>query len=163
MTKITDTLVSTNYRTLKAASVTKPWQGRDELLCTRLNNFQADLDTLQKGVVTADSICHLVAFEFDVTVGNAATNLIFDEDAPFKFEIVDVIVQARATSGAGTMTITDGSTAITDAIACANDGVKTRATTIDDATSTIDVDGSLKCVGSAAGVKCLVTVIAIAR
>jgi len=162
MTKISDTLVSTEYRSIKGASITDPWTGKDEVFSTQLDNLQEDLDDLQTGVVVADSISQLVSFELNVTVGNAA-NLIFDEDAPFKFEIVDVVVQARDTVGGGTMKVTDGTDDITDAIACATDGNKVRAGSIDDSKATIDVGGSLKCVGSAAGVKGLVTILAVAR
>ncbi len=56
---------------------------------------------------------------------------------PFACEVVDVIVQARATSGNGTATLKKGSTAITDAIVMATDKVVVRAGTIDDAQSTL--------------------------
>jgi len=162
MTKISDTLVSAEYRSLKGASVTDPWTGKDEVFMTQLDNLQEDLDDLQSGVVVADSVSQLVSFELNVTNGTAA-NLIFNENAPFKFEVVDVVVQTRATVGGGTMKITDGTDDITDAIVCATDGNKTRAGNIDDSKATILAGGSLKCVGSAAGVKGLVTILAVAR
>ena len=162
MTKISDTLVSTNFRAIKEPSVTCPWLGRDEIFCTRLDNFQGDLDDLQMGVVVADSISQLIALELDVAAGDDP-NLIFNENAPFKFEVVDVIVQARATVGGGTMKVTDGTSDITDAIVCATNGNKTCAGTINDAKATIAAGGSLKCVGSAAGVKGLVTILIVPR
>ena len=69
---------------------------------------------------------------------------------PFACEIMDVIVQARATSGSGTLTLKAGANAITDAIVCAVDTTITRAGTINDiystlasgATVTVDANGA---------------------
>jgi len=62
---------------------------------------------------------------------------------PFACEIVDVIVQARATSGGGTMTVKAGANAVTDAIRCAVDTTITRAGTINDAYSTLAAGATL--------------------
>lgn len=56
---------------------------------------------------------------------------------PFACEVIDVIVQARATSESGTATLKKGSNAITDAIVMAVDTTITRAGTINDAYSTL--------------------------
>jgi len=56
---------------------------------------------------------------------------------PFACEVVDVVVQARATSGGGTATLKKGATAITNAIAMATDNALARAASIDDAQSTL--------------------------
>lgn len=42
--------------------------------------------------------------------------------APFAMRIVDIIVEAQATSGGATLAFTNGSTAMCTAIACAADG-----------------------------------------
>lgn len=57
---------------------------------------------------------------------------------PFKCEVIDVIVQARATSGGGTATLKKGSNAITDAMVMAVDTTIVRAGTINDAYSTLN-------------------------
>ena len=100
----------------------------------------------------------------EVTTGAATGLEIFKADAPFKFEILDVIVQARGSGdGTGTMKLTDGTNDITDAITCADtDKAINRAGTIDDAKSTIEKGGTLEivCAGGTVGnVKGLVTVV----
>jgi len=128
------------------------------------------LDDLQKGkiqsiVAGAEGINQVTAFTYDVTTG-AASILIFDGNAPFKFEVVDVIIQPRGTSSNGTMKITNGTSDITDAMTCATDKTIARASTIDDAYSTIEENGSLEivCAGdSVASTIGLVTVLAIAK
>jgi hypothetical protein len=104
----------------------------------------------------------LVTIQAEVTEG-AATVSIFDADAPFKFEIVDIIVQARGASTNGTMKITDGTNDISDAITCAVDKVVSRAGTLDAAYSTIAAGGTLVvvCAGDAvASTVGLVTIVA---
>jgi hypothetical protein len=128
------------------------------------------LDSLQKGkiqsiVVGAEGINQLIAFTYDVTTG-AADIKIFDGDTPFKFEIVDVIIQSRGTDGTGTLKITNGANDITDAMTCAVDKTMARAGTIDDAYSTIAKNGTVQIAcagGTVANVKALVTVLAIAK
>ena len=100
----------------------------------------------------------------EVTTGAATGLEIFKANAPFKFEILDVIVQARGTGDAtGTMKLTDGTNDITDTITCADtDKAINRAGTIDDAYSTIEKGGTLEIVcagGTIANVKGLVTVV----
>ena len=55
---------------------------------------------------------------------------------PFAMEVIDVVVQCTASNGSGTLILKKGSTAVTDAIACATDKAIVRAGTIDDAQST---------------------------
>ena len=89
--------------------------------------------------------------EYEVTTGAATGLKIYDANAPFKFEILDVTIQARGTSTNGTMKLTDGTTDITDAIIVATDKAITEAGTIDDAKSTIAKNGTLEvvCAGDA--------------
>ncbi len=68
----------------------------------------------------------------DATGGNGQAVSI-----PFPCEVIDVIVQARATSVGGTATLKKGSNAISDAIVMAVDTTITRAGTINDAYSTL--------------------------
>ncbi|HCW08394.1 MAG TPA: hypothetical protein DGG95_13630 [Cytophagales bacterium] len=99
----------------------------------------------------------------NITTGSA-TEDIYSSNAPFAFEIVDVIVQPRGASTNGTMKVTDGTSDITNAMTCAVDKTIARAGTIDDAKSTIAVSGSLRvvCAGDTIGNTIgLVTVVAI--
>jgi len=82
---------------------------------------------------------------YDVTTG-ASSIKIFDQNAPYKFEVVDVVIQPRGTSTNGTLKLTDGTTDITDAMTCATDETLARATTIDDAASTIEKGQTLEIV-----------------
>jgi len=103
-----------------------------------------------------------VAITYDVTTG-AADIKIFNADAPFKFEILDVIVQPRGASTNGTIKITNGTNDITNAMVCAVDQTMVRAGTIDNAYSTIAASGTLQivCAGDTpANTIGLVTVIA---
>ena len=87
---------------------------------------------------------------YEVTTGATSGLEIFLTNAPFKFEILDVVIQARATEANGTMTL-KGAGNITDAIVCAVDTTIARAGTIDDVYSTIEKDGTLEvvCAGTA--------------
>lgn len=101
----------------------------------------------------------------NITEGAAAVS-IFDANAPFKMEIIDIIVQPRGASANGTMKVTDGTNDISDAIVAAVDKTIGRASTIDDAYSTIAKDGSLEvaCAGDViADTIGLVTIIAVKR
>jgi len=78
---------------------------------------------------------------------------------PFKCEVIDVIVQARATSGGGTATLKKGSTAITDAIVMATDKAIVRAGTIDDAQSSLNEGDAVSVDAAGANDRGLVTIL----
>lgn len=78
---------------------------------------------------------------------------------PFPFEVLDVIVQARATSASGTVTLRKSTTAITNAIAAAADNTVSRAGTIDDAQSAIVPSDSINLKTNGATDRALVTII----
>jgi hypothetical protein len=103
-----------------------------------------------KSATLENSIVTPVVIQKEVETG-AATVDIFDEDAPFKFRIVDVVIEPRGASTNGTMKLTDGTSDITNAMTCAVDKTIARAGTIDDAKSTIPAGGSLVivCAGDA--------------
>lgn len=129
------------------------------------------LDALQKGLiktlgVALEGINQVMAFTFNVTTGAATGLEIFLANAPFKFEVIDVIVQPRGTSTNGTLKLTNGTNDITDAMVCAVDKTMVRPATIDDAYSTIAENGTLDivCAGDVIGsTKALVTVFVIAK
>jgi len=78
---------------------------------------------------------------------------------PFNFEILSVMVQCRATSGSGSMQLKKGSTAITDAIACATDKANVRDGSIDDAQSTITTADTLSVWANGANDRALITIV----
>jgi len=122
------------------------------------------LDALQQGKIES-GINQLIAFTYRVTTGSADIK-IFNAAAPFKFEIVDVIIQPRGDSTSGTIKLTNGTNNITNTIACAADKTIGRATTIDDLYSEIAKNGTLQivCAGNTiADTIALVTVLAIAK
>ena len=77
---------------------------------------------------------------------SVSTQVEIIASAPFKFRIIDVIVQCLATNAAGALTINDGAgspTAISNAIACATNKTITRAGTLDYANDTIAAGGKV--------------------
>jgi len=125
-------------------------------------------EKLEKGDLSEVGIADVgINFPIEITfeVGADATGAgltIFDGDAPFKFEIIDVIVQGRpGAAGGGSMTISDGTTDITDAIACISDTAITRAGTIDDAKSTIEKGGTLDVTAAQAADRGFITIVVI--
>jgi len=120
------------------------------------------LDELLKGKVQA-YVNHAIAISYIVTSGAAAID-IFASNAPFKFAVVDVIVQPRNASTNGTIKVTDGTNDITNAMTCAVSGTIARATSVAAAYSTINEGGSLRivCAGDTIGnTQGLVTIIVI--
>ena len=99
-----------------------------------------------------------VILSVDITSDSHTTAASFAA-APCAFEIVDVIVQARATSTDGTATLRTGTNAISDAIIMATDTAITRAGTLNDARTTIAAGTVLNVITHGAGDKGLITVI----
>lgn len=89
----------------------------------------------------------------------------FDVIVAEKFEVVDVICRKDAAGAANTITIKNGATAISDAIAYAVDKAVTRAGTIDTASNVIAAGGTLRVTAtrSAGTVAGLVTVLGYIR
>lgn len=129
------------------------------------------LDDLQKGKIVAlmptkAGINQLIAFTYNVTTGATSGLEMFKGNAPFKFEVVDVVVQPRENSTNGTLKVTNGTNDITDAMVCAVDKTMVHSASIDDAYSEIDAGETLEivCAGDTVGnTKALVTVLAIAK
>jgi hypothetical protein len=102
---------------------------------------------------------------YTFAVPDAATSDI-DIVVTDKIEVIDVICRKDAGAGAGnTMTVKNGATAISNAIACDTDKTITRAGTIDVANNTILAGGTLRLTAArAAGTRtALVTVVALKR
>lgn len=106
----------------------------------------------------------LYFFEKAITADGTGGLDIFDvAGAPFALEVINVIAQARATSGSGTVKLTDGTNDISDAIAMATDKTSIKAGTIDDVYSTLAKGDSLQVVSNGANDRGLVTVVAVRR
>jgi len=104
--------------------------------------------------------------DFPVTADATSGLPIFDEDAPFKFEVLEVIVRSKTASALGTIQVTDGALTpnpITDAIVCAVNKVVSRAGTIDSAFSVVPKNGSLLVFSNGSTDRGLVTIIAVKR
>ena len=90
---------------------------------------------------------------FEVTTGATSGLEIFNQNAPFKFEVVGVSIQPRGASTNGTMKLTNGTNDITNAMVVAVDKTMVVAATIDDVYSTIEKGQTLEvvCAGSSVG------------
>ncbi len=90
---------------------------------------------------------------FEVTTGATTGLEIFNQNAPFKFEVIDILIQPRGASVNGTMKITNGTNDISNAMVCAVDKTLVRPTTIDDVYSTIEKGQTLEivCAGDSVG------------
>lgn len=69
---------------------------------------------------------------------------------PYDLKIFEVIVQCTSANASGTLTLRNGTTAITDAIVCAVDKVIVRAGTLDDAETTITTSESINVIANGA-------------
>lgn len=89
----------------------------------------------------------------------------FDVVMAEKFEVIDVVCRKDGAGASNTITVKNGATAISDAIAYATDKAVTRAGTIDTASNVIAAGGTLRVTAtrSAGTVVGLVTVIGIIR
>ena len=95
------------------------------------NTTQPDLQAAKLGTVVAGSpVVVKVVIDADYTGEKSVT-------IPYDMEVIDVVVQCTAANGNGTLTLKNGTNAISDAIVCAVDTTITRAATIDDAYSTL--------------------------
>ena len=70
---------------------------------------------------------------------------------PFACQIEDVIVQATADSGGGSITVVNDVTDITDAIACVTDKVIARAGTINNTVNSITTASTVTAITNATG------------
>lgn len=110
----------------------------------RQNIYQVLKDYLARLVADDSATTGQMLVSIPVTVPDAATGDI-DIVMADKFEVVDVVCIKRNGAGAGnTVTVKNGASAISDAIACATDNAVTRAGTIDDANSVIAAAGTLR-------------------
>jgi len=86
-----------------------------------------------------------------VVVDAAANSTAKTFTVKYDMYIVDVVVQCNATSSSGTLTLRNGTTAISDGIACAANHALDRAATLDDAQVTIAAGTELNLIANGAG------------
>lgn len=106
------------------------------------NTTQPDLQAAKLGtLIEGAPVVVKVVIDADYTGEKSVT-------IPYDMEVIDVVVQCTAANSNGTLTLKNGTNAISDAIICAVDKTITRAATIDDAystlytTSTVTVDAN---------------------
>ena len=122
------------------------------------------LETRMVGVVNGN-LAIPITIDIPVTTGSSSVS-VFNANAPYTFEIIDVIIQPRGASSNGTMKLNNGSNDITNAIACAVATDVARVGTINSSYSTIAKGGSLVivCAGDTpANTIGLVTIVCIKR
>lgn len=93
----------------------------------------------------------------DISADASSTAVSFT--IPFACEVIDIIVQARATSGSGTATVRKATTAISDAMVMAVDTTIVRAGTIDDAQSTLAAGDDVNVITNGANDRGTVTLV----
>ena len=89
-------------------------------------------------------------FVVRVAVDAAANSTAKTLTWPYDGYIVDVVVQSNATSSSGTLTLRTGTTAISDAIACATNHALARAGTLDDAQVDVSAGTTLNLIANGA-------------
>ena len=95
------------------------------------NTTQPDLQAAKLGtLIEGAPVVVKVVIDADYTGEKSVT-------IPYDMEVIDVVVQCTGANGNGTLTLKNGSNAISDAIICAVDTTITRAGTINDAYSTL--------------------------
>ena len=118
-----------------------------------------DSEILPSKMATVESS---VAVPFTIVYSLAADatgTLSILASAPFKFEILDVVVLSKNSSG--TVTIKSGTSSITDAISTATSGTVTRAGQIIATYSTIAKAGVLAITAGTAADRALVSILAV--
>ena len=140
---------------------TAPQYGRTQGLADKLDDLQKGrIDVANYGTM---KVYQPIVISYEVTTG--AASIIVSANLPFKIRVIDVVIEPMGASTNGTIEIHDGTYAITNTMLCATDKTIARATTIDDAYSTIAAGGTLEivCAGDAVGsTVALVTIKAIA-
>lgn len=117
---------------------------------TILNRMNAD--SQRCGLGTYGLVCVPISITSDASSGQSVT-------IPFDMYLIDVIVQATATSTSGTVQLRKATTAITNAIAMATDNTIARAGTIDDTRSTLLTTDSLNVLTNGSGDRGIVVLI----
>lgn len=107
------------------------------------------------------SVKPIITIQYEITADASSGVNIYNADVPFAMTIIDVVAEARATSASGTVTVSDGTNSITDAIALATDTNIDRAATIDNDYSTLAVGDTLAVTTNGSGDRGLVSIVAV--
>lgn len=123
-----------------------------------LSNVSAN--ELDSGVVGTD--LDLIPFVISKDVSNAATTVIFNANAPYKFRILDAWVVSTAGANSGTWKLDNGTNDITTAVNYGtSDTDLVRCVSIDDSYHEIASSGTLRCINSSATDDALLYILAI--
>ena len=117
-----------------------------------------DSNPISQKVKLGDAV-YLAPVILEANIDAAANSTAKTVTVPFACEIIDVIVQARATSASGTATVRSGTNAISDAIVMAVDTTITRAGTLDDTYTTLSTSTSLNVITNGANDRGLVQIV----
>lgn len=131
------------------------------LLGTKIKEIQSAVGGVDADV-TGVTIKPMIIIQNAITANATGGKAVFTANCPFALQILDVIVEARATSALGTVTVSTGGNAITDAIICAADNAVTRAGSIIRTYSTLAAGASLTLTTANANDRGLVTIVAVA-
>jgi len=96
--------------------------------------------------------------EYDIAADASAGVDIFTVPAGVSYRVAEVVVQPTAANGGATVTVRNGTDAITDAIAAAVDNTIGRAGTIDDDYATLAAAGVLNVITNGAADRAKVTI-----
>jgi hypothetical protein len=107
------------------------------------------------------SVKPIVTIQYEITADASSGVNIYNASVPFSMTIIDVIAEARATSASGTITVSDGTNDITDAIALATDTNIDKAATIDNDYSTLAIGDTLTVTTNGANDRGLISIIAV--
>jgi hypothetical protein len=121
-------LDSVRANDIESAAIENRHFANDEILATKVAMLES-------------SAAIPVVIVKDITLGAAPATVL--AVTPFKMEIDDVIIQPKGASTNGTMTLLNGTNAITNAMICAVDKTIARATTIDVAYGVVAKGGAL--------------------
>lgn len=113
-----------------------------------------DLEALDKALpinqkVQISDLIQKILFTIPVTIAADATGGQ-TVTVPYDLKVIEIIVQCTAANGSGTLTLRQGTTAISDAMICAVDKVIVRAGTLDDDETTITTSESINVIANGA-------------
>ena len=101
-----------------------------------------EINPIKIGTVESNSAVPILIV-YDIPSDGSGGLNIFNANAPFKFQIHDVAIIAKSSILNGTVTIRNGTNAITDAIEMDTDTMVSRAGTINKVYSTINAGDTL--------------------
>lgn len=132
----------------------------------KLNNDSPSSQLVQLGSLVKEvqdniapgDLLPLLSFEYEI-IADATTAVTIITSIPIALRLVDVIVEATATSASGTVTIQNGAAPITNAIVMDTDTTITRAGTIDNDEALLVVGDSVTVITNGTADRGIVTLV----